>query len=131
MLIEMEVKIVNSGAVHTEEYVIDEGVDPEDYCRVMIDNFNNTLRHGESPRELLGVKVLDEGYEEKEHTWIKQNMFTIVNARGVYDEYRCDMCGITGKRYGVGNPILRDSKYKAKVYSNCTTAIKHLNKRGK
>jgi len=39
------------------------------------------------------------------HQWEKQNLVTKTDKIGLYDEYRCERCGVTVKRYGLG-PIV-------------------------
>ncbi|MBD7942500.1 hypothetical protein H9650_00040 [Psychrobacillus sp. Sa2BUA9] len=111
--IEIEVKKVGSEITWKEEYVID-GVNPFDWAKATIDNFNATLRADESPRELVGVTVLDESEKNTQHKWTKTNLLTIVRGSSVYDTMKCEKCGITGKRHGLDNRIMIDSKYKAK-----------------
>lgn len=88
----------------------------------MIDNFNKTLRQGERTRELVGVEVLDEPTGLGKHEWSKTNLVTVVRGSQMYDKMRCDNCGITGKRFGLGG-VTRDSKYKAKKYEKCNVSI--------
>jgi hypothetical protein len=39
------------------------------------------------------------------HEFEKTNPVTIVRGRRAYDEYRCRVCGLEGKRYGFSNII--------------------------
>lgn len=126
MWIEMEVEHINSGDIYFEEYEIDEGEDPIKYAEDMIDRFNQTLRPGESPRKLLGVEIIS-GDREK-HRWEKQNLVTKKGKLGYYDSMECTNCGITGKRYTLGGNIIKDTKYKAKIYDNCSKAKKQIEK---
>lgn len=91
-------------------------------------NFNATLRAAESPRELISVEIVDsESSLIHEHTWGKENLVTIIKGGSSYDIMKCSRCGITGKRYGF-NGVQIDSKYKAKIYATCESAIKQINK---
>lgn len=117
--IEIEVKKIGSERTWKEEYVIDND-NPVEWAKTTIDNFNATLHSGESPRELVGVEVLDESEKNSQHKWIKTNLMTIVRGSSVYDTMECENCGITGKRYGLGKEVIRDSKYKAKKYDKCS-----------
>lgn len=36
------------------------------------------------------------------HKWEKQNLVTVTSAKGMYDKYKCDYCGIVGKSYVLG-----------------------------
>lgn len=115
----MKVKNVGSDTGWEEEY--DCPSEPYEWAKGLVDNFNATLRHGESMRELVGVEVLSENSKPvRDHKWGKTNLITIVRGSKVYDTMECVHCGITGKRYGVGS-VLRDSKYKAKKYEKCNT----------
>ncbi len=112
--IEIEVKQIGGLSTWKETYNC-EG-DPQQFADNLIARFNATLREQETPREVVGVNVLDEN--ENEHKWKKVNSFTIIRAGRVYDKYECERCGITSKRKGVGVHV-RDSKYKAKKYEKC------------
>lgn len=106
----------------------------EKWSRDTIERFNNTLRPGESPRELLSVTVDESSSGNvKKHDWEKTNLVTIA-PRGdgaFYDTYGCNRCGITAKRYGIGGDLVLDSKFKkAKVYQRCDTSLAHRKKRG-
>lgn len=130
MKINMKVKMVKTGMVFDEEYDIENNLEPSEYAQNLINNFNNTLRTGESPRELLSVKVIDESPIQTEHHWEKQNLVTIMGRNGAYDNLKCIRCGITARRYGF-NHILRDKKYKAKIYDTCEGALYQLEKNRK
>lgn len=116
--IEIEVKNVGGSSTWREEYNC-EG-DPQKYADNLIAGFNATLREYDSPREVVGVKVIDASNTENTHNWRKVNLVTISHAGRQYDKYECETCGITSKRYGIG-AIVRDSKYKAKKYDKCRT----------
>jgi len=112
----------------TEEYEKNTN-DPQKWAEETIDAFNSSLRPGEAERILIEVKKIDD-VSVKHHTWKKTNLVTISRAGQTYDTYRCERCGITGKRYGLGDTIKKDSKFaRAKVYQRCDTALAHLNKR--
>jgi hypothetical protein len=66
----------------------------------LIDRFNATLRAHEIPRRLVRI-VSQEPSKPKprEHKWEKTSLVT---ERGGYDRMRCERCGATGKRYGLG-----------------------------
>jgi len=92
--------------------------------------FNSTLSHGEKPRTLLAVEILDK-HTVKEHTWKKQNLVTVADKRrGFHDIVKCARCGITGKRFGFDADVVLDPEYcRAKVYRRCDTAKLHLAKK--
>lgn len=128
MKINMKVKMVNSGYIMDEEYDLKAGTNAENHAQDMIDRFNAGLRPGESPRELISVEIIEEISDEIEHNWEKQNLVTLKNNVGYHDKYKCSSCGITGKIYGISGTVTRDSKYKAKIYNECHSAKKQLEK---
>lgn len=129
MKIKMTEKIINTGLVISEEYDIENDKNPEEFASNSIKFFNNTLRPNESPRELISVEVIEEHSTVlHDHIWEKQNAFTITNKRNCYDILKCKRCGVTAKRYGIGNNIGRDGIYKAKCYAKCETALAQMEK---
>jgi hypothetical protein len=98
-----------------EEY--DEQVpDPRTWAIDTIKRFNGSLHPRELPRRLIDVIVIG---ESRVHKWGKSNLVTVMGRGVCYDTYRCEICGITGKRFGLDGDIKRDPKYKAKKYDNC------------
>lgn len=121
--IEMNVRYVKTGFVSPEVYEINKNVDPDEWAKETIENFNRTLRTGESPRELVSVTVIDENQHDntKEHTWEKKNLVTVVKRGQIpHDIYRCKECGITGKRFGLDREIHRDYRYRNAKFINCS-----------
>ncbi len=114
--IEIEVKDAIAGGSWKELYDC-HATDPQTWAKKLIGRFNATLRSGENPREVVNVKVLGDSIT-KDHVWRKVNAVTIIRGSRNYDKVRCECCGITGKRFGVGG-ITRDSMYKAKKYIKC------------
>lgn len=103
----------------------DEVENPEAWAQSIVDKFNSDLRKGERPRILLEVVGID--WDWREHDWHKTNLVTIMEGRTAsYDTYQCQVCGITGKRYGLDRNIVRDRAFKAAVYSYCHTALTHM-----
>jgi hypothetical protein len=99
-----------------EEYEVDAS-NPEEQGKHIIKTFNATLKPGEKPRKYIACRVVG---ESTEHDWEKLTDGMSVSFRGsCVDMYRCNKCGITGKRYGLGSQIVRDSKYKANKYKLC------------
>lgn len=116
----MKTRIIETEYVIEERYEIADDEDPNEYAQGLINNYNATLRPKESPRELVEVFVLRENVAGKlEHKWEKQNLVTIRRGGRIYDAYKCTCCGITGKRYGLGDNVTRDPKYKADKYQYC------------
>jgi len=82
----------------------------------MFSHFNQTLRPGENRRKPLKI-VLYSGADETPHEWEKTSLVT---EAGGYDKMRCKRCGVTGKRYGLGQGSVQiDGRYKAKKYQFC------------
>lgn len=98
-----------------------------------IRSFNETRCTGERPRELVSVKVeAATSGAKKDHDWNKTNLVTVMPKRGQsYDTYRCQACGVTARRYGVGESPVLDPKYKTRVYWRCDTTQAHLERRRK
>ena len=120
MKILMKVKKINNYYVWKEEYDIDNSENAREYAEKMVNNFNNTLRQGESARQLVDIEIIDYNSVQKfNHDWEKTNLVTLSGRSGTYDTMRCSRCGITGKRYGLGGSVTRDSKYKSKKYDYC------------
>lgn len=116
----MKTKIIATGYMIEERYEISDEEDPEEYAQALINYCNATLRPKESPRELVKVIVSKEAVEGRQsHKWEKQNLVTIRRGGKNYDVYRCSCCGITGKRYGLSENVIRDKKYKADKYQYC------------
>lgn len=90
--------------------------------RELVAYFNDTLRPHESSRTFL-FATFGDGSALQSHDWQKSNLVTIMGKRGSsHDTAKCSRCGITGKRFGLGNDVVRDSKFKAKGYASCDTA---------
>lgn len=116
--------ITDGNSTWSEKYDIEDTVNAEDYMINMLNRFNSSLRKGENARTLVSVEDIGEGIQE--HKWEKTNGATLHGNKGYYDKYKCKICGITGKRYGIGGAIQRDNKYKVKCYENCTSTLNHL-----
>ncbi len=95
----------------------------EQYGKDIVAEFNRTLRPGEHGRRYIGYTIVDKT-QAGDHIWEKQNAASIVRSNKVYDEYKCARCGVTGRRYGIGAVIVRDTKYQANKYINCGWKIK-------
>lgn len=116
----IEIKVRHLGEDETWKEQYDCTDDPQVWAKKLIDNFNATLHSGEKPRELVDVVVLDDASDlAGEHVWRKENLVTIVRGSRSYDKMRCEKCGITGKRFGLGQGVIRDRKYQAKKYEKC------------
>lgn len=86
------------------------------WATAIVQRFNDTLRDHEQPRIFTGaVRILATGFTR--HQWIKQNLFTLADHRGAFDNVKC-ICGATARRYGIGR-IKRSAQYRAKKWDNC------------
>lgn len=124
MLFEIKVRTAD-GREWWEKY--DKEVeDARVWAEETIESFNATLSHGEQPRILLDVRVLDAD-SVKDHSWVKYTSGQSVIFRGhVVDLMFCKRCGITGKRYGISGRVKIDSKYRAKKFNRCDTSMEAM-----
>ncbi len=99
-------------------------------AEAVIQGFNDTLRPHEQPRTLVDVKETATGAHEP-HEWEKTNLITQSRGMSHFDTMKCPWCGITGKRFGLKEGVIRDRPYRAKVYDHCDTARAHLAKQSK
>jgi len=83
-----------------------------------IEYFNATLRPGERRRKLIGASVIQDE-KHRPHEWVKTNLVTILDRDKTYDTYKCENCGITGKRYGLGSRVVIDKRFKGEKYKFC------------
>lgn len=94
-----------------------------------IKDFNRFLRPHELPRTLVRVE-LPEDTDSDEHLWRKTNLMTVMNKYfGSHDTMKCEKCGITGKRFGLGSIISRDREFKAMGYESCIQSVILLKRR--
>ena len=82
----------------------------------MMKRFNETLRLGERARKIIDYEEL-EGVN-KPHTWRKSNLVTQIKNGQQFDSYKCEICGVTGKRFTLSGGVTLDKKYKKKEYCN-------------
>ena len=122
MKYEIEVSSTKSGQEHqhwTEDYddrAVTTQAEAEAKGKYWVDYYNSTLRSGEAPRKFISAK-LSGGSEA--HTWDKRGLVTVCKGGLSYDTMRCTACGITGKRYGLGQGgVVIDKKF-AKKYPKC------------
>lgn len=85
-----------------EDYNEPDVDDPKAWARQLIKDFNANRAGGARSRVLVNVRVCANNVPLP-HQWRKTNLVTIQGRRSnvVYDTYRCEMCGATGKRYGL------------------------------
>lgn len=79
--------------------------------------FNRTCEQGEPTRRLVSVNFR-EGNSPGKHWWVKQNIITLQDHRGMFDEVKCKKCGITARRYGL-TAIKRSAKFRSGKWANC------------
>ena len=101
----------DDSTAHVED-IARRGHDALELGEEVIANFNRTLRPGEVPRVVVRVEEGGEG--RLRHRWRKTNLVTVMGGRrgGSWDEYRCEDCGVTGKRYTLGGDVQLDSRRK-------------------
>lgn len=133
-LVKVELLVRHRGTDETgwvEDYQRPEDEDHEAWGRWLIDRFNSTLRPGERPRELMSAKSAGKA-TGTQHNWEKTNLMTRMGFGSTFDEMKCRVCGVTGRRYGVGEGgVQLDSEYRAKAYQFCDTAAALIEKRRK
>jgi hypothetical protein len=103
--------------------------DAQKWADKVIKSFNHNLRKNEKERELLDVQLDSTSSVVLRHTWEKTNLVTVFKRGEYYDTYRCTHCGVTGKRYSLNGAVIRDTKYKAKVYGDCAKSKKKLSQK--
>lgn len=99
--------------------------DPEEWCRDIIKWFNDTLRPHETKRVFVRCEIIGE-VPPAEHKWFKVTAMTQATTGQrhgqFYDAMKCERCGVTGKRFGLGTYVKLDSKWRRKAYRRCDTA---------
>lgn len=103
-------------SIKTREQAVDHGQE-------LIDYFNRTLRPKEKRREFVSASLAG---ESNVHDWQKTNLVTCYKGGRSFDTMRCGVCGITGRRYGLGPTVERDDKYKAEKYHECPGPSKRV-----
>lgn len=102
----------------------------EQQARRFVDDFNASLRPGEKRRVFVRVEeIAEEVNLDERHEWRKTNLMTLASPHGRHDTMKCEVCGITGKRYGISESVTLDSQYRAKAFTHCDTARALLAKR--
>jgi len=120
MKIRIKVRSLENGQEWAEDYDqpgIGDLQQAEKWAAGLIENFNQTLRPGESRRKLLVTELVG---TSTTHQWYKRTDGMSLPFRGaLVDLLECSKCGVTGKRYGLSSIIKRDSKYRAKKFAVC------------
>jgi len=87
--------------------------DPRRWSEETLEWFNDTLKSGEPPRELMAVYyVPPDRAPPRKHVWEKTNLFTLRRGKAIYDTYRCEVCGERSKRFGIGGDYVLDDRRK-------------------
>jgi len=123
---QFKIKVKNSdGTIHWEKYDKPElhtEAQVQQWAVDTIRRFNADLRPGELRREIIRVWTFG---DSQEHTWDK---LSLVTEPGGFDRMQCRKCGITGKRYGLGQSgVQLDKEFQKKRYIKCIGHLwKHL-----
>lgn len=124
MKFRLHYKNQGSDQIHTEDYNKDVP-DIQKWGEEIIEYYNSTIvGKFDKPRifvkceELFEVK-LKKSTTKLEHNFRKMNMFTLTTGKRPFDQYECK-CGVTAKRFGLDETMVRDSKWKNKKYEYCT-----------
>ena len=128
---EFEIRVKDSRAEWREKFNKPEVVDQataESVGRGLVQYYNDTLRPGERPRTFLGASLTSTGEVRESHEWEKTNSFTIMERGRPFDTAQCVKCGVTAKRFGLGEPTL-DPQFRAQAFRYCDTARALLAKR--
>lgn len=121
------IQVEGRDSPHQEEMDLPANADPVEFWQGILENFNNTLRTGEKPRTLLSADLIEEG--ARKHVWVKTNLVTISGRKSLYDELKCEGCGVTARGYGVPWRIELDPKFRrARVYQRCDHTVTRLEK---
>lgn len=94
--------------------MVEEKMTMEEHGENLIKMFNNTAKPGERKRVFVGV-LKSHGKGDVHHVWEKASLVT---ERGGYDRMRCRNCEATGKRHGLSQTVIIDTKFK-KIALSC------------
>lgn len=103
------IKEVGTNRTWTENFsaMVQDNIDEIDYCKAIVERFNNSLKDYENPREVLHVRNSSTKGTFL-HNWKKKSLIT---EKGGYDRYECSICHATGKRYGLSQYVTADKKF--------------------
>lgn len=111
--------IANDKESWTEDFQMPDAENPFTWVNNLVQEFNDTLRPGERVRKLIRVRTkLPNGYPVP-HEWEKASIVTEEANGRTFDRYRCKICGITGKRFGLGGTIVKDKRYNKEKHRMC------------
>ncbi|MGC1122265.1 MAG: hypothetical protein WBA22_14335 [Candidatus Methanofastidiosia archaeon] len=103
-IVTAEIEIQEKGT-HTERFEVSSMENAEKEVRGMVDQFNEALKNGESPRHF--VKIVT-GTGKILHTWKKSNLVTLKDGNGLYDLYVCETCLKKHKRRYLAEKLPRE-----------------------
>lgn len=55
------------------------------------------------------------------HLFAKTNLVTIIKNKAAYDEYTCERCGLSGKRYGIDDKVFVNDSCTDLQLHNCNS----------
>lgn len=116
----IQVKNSTGGEPWTENFNEDHvqtQAEAEEWAKNTLEYFNRTCGPGEPRREIISVTI-GEGSAPEKHHWLKVNLVTLSDHRGMFDKVRCPKCGAEARRYGLTR-IARGKKWKAAKWENC------------
>ena len=123
-----KIEVDTGRGIHWEDY--EENIKAEDideWGKALIQNYNDGIVHEDDlPRKYISHQIIDNSESDPNHDWQKSNLMTISKGGQTYDTAKCSKCGITGKRFGLGEGVSVDKKYSSKVYDRCDTAQEKL-----
>ena len=117
---QFKIRVGNSdGTAHWEQYdkpEIHTEAQAQQWAIDTVRLFNATLRPGDMRREVLRVWCFG---NSQAHEWFK---LSLVTESGGYDRMQCIQCGVTGKRYGLGQSgVALDEQFAYKKrYEKCS-----------
>ena len=133
-MIQIKVLMGTSNNGEHEEYLGVSSLDTaEDEVNKLLERFNREEKERYGPvapvRKL--IRIIG-GTGENIHEWEKNNLFTRKSSKGLYDEWKCNICGIKEKAYGLCRPIgggcfpERTCILCNKVFKSGKNKIKHM-----
>lgn len=126
MKFKIEIEEAETSRTWWEEYDqprIEDIEEAKAWAAETLTRFNRTLRPNERARKILRVESIG---GSTEHKWVKTSMVTQVGTHHLkgktFDAYRCEKCGITGKRFRLDGPVVRDPAYRQVKFGICSGA---------
>lgn len=118
--------VANDGNPEGWEETIDHdgGGWPSDVIKALVDRYNASIpTRGGKPRRFVRIVSTEPSTPKPlvvEHRWTKTSLVTESRGRRTFDRMRCEACGATGKRYGLGQfGVTLDAKCDKPKFRNC------------